>query len=172
MTTVTGHIKWFDTGKGFGFVVADEGGPDILIHANVLYDFGVSSALEGSVITCEVTETERGRQVVDILELDAPIVDPIEVLGDVLPNGVDASELLKTAPLTPARVKWFDKSKGFGFVNTFGSADDIFVHVEVMRAYGFGELDRGEALAVKYTAGTRGLIVIEIKPWEEAIERI
>ncbi|WP_366915539.1 cold shock domain-containing protein, partial [uncultured Lentibacter sp.] len=33
---VRGSVKWFDPVKGFGFVVADTGGPDILLHANVL----------------------------------------------------------------------------------------------------------------------------------------
>ena len=37
---ITGTVKWFDPGKGFGFVVADTGGPDILLHANVLRNFG------------------------------------------------------------------------------------------------------------------------------------
>ena len=45
---VSGHVKWFDPGKGFGFVVSDEGGPDILLHANVLRNFGQSSVSDGA----------------------------------------------------------------------------------------------------------------------------
>ncbi len=41
--TVSGKVKWFDQAKGFGFVVSDEGGSDILLHANVLRNFGQSS---------------------------------------------------------------------------------------------------------------------------------
>ena len=40
---VRGSVKWFDPVKGFGFVVADTGGPDILLHANVLRNFGQNS---------------------------------------------------------------------------------------------------------------------------------
>ena len=45
-TRVSGTVKWFDPSKGFGFVVANEGGPDILLHANVLRNFGQSSVAD------------------------------------------------------------------------------------------------------------------------------
>jgi len=37
---VAGTVKWFDPAKGYGFVVGDGGGSDILLHANVLRNFG------------------------------------------------------------------------------------------------------------------------------------
>lgn len=40
---VEGRVKWFDVGKGFGFIVSDDPGPDILLHANVLRNFGQGS---------------------------------------------------------------------------------------------------------------------------------
>jgi CspA family cold shock protein len=43
---VIGRVKWFDAVKGFGFVVADTGGPDILLHANVLRNFGQGSVAD------------------------------------------------------------------------------------------------------------------------------
>ena len=172
MPALKGHIKWFDPAKGFGFIVPDDGGSDVLLHENVLFDFGLSSVLEGSSVECEVADTTRGRQVTEIFSLDAPIVDPTEVLAEILPEGTDIDELLNMTELMPARVKWFDKSKGFGFVNIFGSADDIFVHVEVMRAYGMAALERGSALAVKYTDGPKGLIAIELKQWDDAVDLV
>ena len=48
-------------------------------------------------------------------------------------------------PLEPARVKWFDKGKGFGFANVFGRPEDVFIHVEVLRQSGFADLQAGEA---------------------------
>ena len=38
--TVTGRVKWFDPARGFGFIVDEAGGSDILLHANVLRNFG------------------------------------------------------------------------------------------------------------------------------------
>ena len=49
-THVTGVVKWFDPTKGFGFVVSDGGGPDILLHANVLRNFGQSSVADSAGI--------------------------------------------------------------------------------------------------------------------------
>ena len=40
--TLTGTIKWFDPVKGFGFIVSYEIDIDILLHANVLRNFGQS----------------------------------------------------------------------------------------------------------------------------------
>jgi len=170
MPALTGQVKWFDPAKGFGFIIPDDGGSDILLHENVLFDFGLSSVLEGSHIECDVADTDRGRQVTEIHKLDAPIVDPTDVLTEILPGGTDIGAMLREAVLLPARVKWFDKSKGFGFVNIFGQSDDIFVHVEVMRAYGMAALERGSALAIKYTDGPKGLIAIELRQWDDAVD--
>ena len=168
MPGLKGHLKWFDATRGFGFVVPEDGGNDVLLHENVLFDFGASTVMEGTFIECEVAETDRGRQVVTIYALDIPQIDPTIVLQEILPENTDIGSLLETSKLHPARVKWFDKSKGFGFVNVFGSAEDIFVHVEVMRAFGMITLERGSALAIKYTDGPKGLIAIELRQWDDA----
>ena len=58
---VHGVVKWFDPAKGFGFILSDAGGPDILIHANVLRNYGQSSVADGSEIEVHVQHTARGR---------------------------------------------------------------------------------------------------------------
>ena len=65
-TNVKGRVKWFDPTKGFGFVVADGGGPDILLHANVLRNFGQSSVADGAGIEISVQETQRGMQAIEV----------------------------------------------------------------------------------------------------------
>lgn len=161
MTTKSGKVKWFDTAKGFGFVVDDLGGSDILLHANVLRDFGLSSVVENSVISAEVVSTDRGEQVSKIISLDLPLESEEARMDSNLPQG-DFSDL----PIEPARVKWFDKSKGFGFVNIFGSSDDVFLHIEVLRAFGMAELLQGEAIGVKTSDGPRGKMVVEVRAWD------
>ncbi len=164
--TVSGHVKWFDPVKGFGFVVSDEGGPDILLHANVLRNFGQSSVVDGAGVEIEAQDTERGVQAITILSITPPVLSDNAGLSDV--DEIDP-ELIRAAPLEPARVKWFDKGKGFGFANIFGKDEDIFLHVEVLRQSGLADLQPGEALAIRVIDGKRGRMAIEVCGWELAI---
>ncbi|OZA11568.1 MAG: hypothetical protein B7Y02_08590 [Rhodobacterales bacterium 17-64-5] len=70
--------------------------------------------------------------------------------------------------LEPARVKWFDKGKGFGFANVFGAADDVFIHAEVLRVSGLSDLMAGEAVALRIIAGRRGRMAVQVLPWDAA----
>jgi len=161
----SGEIKWFDPAKGFGFVVADTGGPDILLHANVLRNFGQGSIADGSRVTIEVQKTDRGLQALEIFEIVPPEDDGSPVLGDmehVTPEEIADMELF------PARVKWFDKAKGFGFANVFGDGRDVFLHIEVLRRSGMADLTTGEAVGLRWIDGDRGLLAVEITPWELA----
>ncbi len=164
---VKGRVKWFDPVKGFGFVVADGGGPDILLHANVLRNFGQSSVADDAEIELDVQNTDRGIQAVAV-----HVIRPSEnVLESGLSDFADLDpEAIRSAPLEPARVKWFDKGKGFGFANTFGSDVDVFVHIEVLRRSGLADLQPGEALAIRTIDGKRGRMATEVCGWERAIK--
>ncbi len=163
---VVGVVKWFDPAKGFGFVVAEEGGPDILLHANVLRNFGQSSVADNAEIEITVQKTARGMQAVEVLRIVPPIVDGDDPDGHQsgLNEPVDLS-----LPLEPARVKWFDKAKGFGFANIFGRSEDIFLHVEVLRRSGLADLQPGEAVSVRVIDGRRGRMAVQVTTWEAAL---
>ncbi len=162
---VQGTVKWFDPVKGFGFVVDENGGPDILLHANVLRNFGQSSVADAAEIEITVQETERGIQAVDVHRIDAPAGGMIEPFVD----GEDPIEIDDDLELLPARVKWFDKAKGFGFANVFGNPEDVFVHVEILRLAGLADLQPGEAVALKVVEGKRGQMAAAVSSWESAM---
>ena len=69
---VQGVVKWFDPSKGFGFVVADGGGADILLHINILRNYGQSSVADGVKVVVETQQTDRGVQVARILSIAPP----------------------------------------------------------------------------------------------------
>jgi CspA family cold shock protein len=164
---VFGQVKWFDPAKGYGFVVSDAGGPDILLHINVLRNFGQSSVADGAVIEVVTHSTERGIQAVEVVSIAPPDRNGTPVLTDFVdmePN------VLRSAPLQPARVKWFDKGKGFGFANIFGLSEDVFLHIEVLRLSGLSDLQPGEALAMRVIDGKRGRMAAEVLAWETACE--
>ncbi|MGZ9809820.1 cold-shock protein [Pseudoroseicyclus sp. H15] len=160
-----GQVKWFDPAKGFGFVISDEGGPDILLHANVLRNYGQSSVADGSRISLRVQQTERGMQAIEITSISPPAGPVTAVLSDLAEMDPDE---LAARPMEPARVKWFDKGKGFGFANVFGLSDDVFIHVEVLRKSGLADLLPGEAVCLRVIDGKRGRMATEVLPWDSA----
>ncbi len=164
-STQMGTVKWFDPVKGFGFIVADEGEVDILLHVNVLRNFGQSSIADGSRVALVAQKTDRGVQATEVISITPP-----EGIHPSLPDlvGLDESRL-KDAPLEASRVKWFDKGKGFGFANVFGRSDDVFVHIDVLRQSGLSDLQPGEAIAMRVIDGKRGLMAVEIKAWEQVV---
>jgi len=162
---VHGRVKWFDPGKGFGFIVADEGGADILLHANVLRNYGQNSVADGAVVSVKVQMTQRGVQAVEVISIEPPqgVSFP---LGDE--NAPADPEEIARLPLEPARVKWFDKAKGFGFANVFGRPEDVFIHIEVLRVSGFADLQAGEAICLRIVEGKRGRMAVQVVSWEAA----
>lgn len=165
---LSGRVKWFDPAKGFGFVVADTGGPDILLHANVLRNFGQSSVADDARVEISVQQTARGRQAVQVFEITPPETGREAPLPDI--EALDPAQIVDL-PLEPARVKWFDKAKGFGFANIFGRREDVFVHIEVLRRSGLADLQPGEAVALRVVQGSRGRMALEVAAWEKALDR-
>lgn len=157
-----GRVKWFDPVKGFGFVTPDDGGPDILLHVNVLRNFGRSSVGDGSTIEFEAQDTDRGRQAIAIFEITEPAAN-----DQLLPD-LPEIETNQASDLLPARVKWFDKAKGFGFANVYGRDEDVFLHIEVLRRSGLADLAPGEALAIRIVDSRRGPIASLVSAWEAA----
>ena len=167
-TRVRGRVKWFDPTKGFGFVVADVGGPDILLHANVLRNFGQSSVADAAGIEITVQETARGMQALEVLSIEPP--EPLAFEGEESGDSGMAEPVDLSLPLEPARVKWFDKVKGFGFANVFGRPEDVFLHIEVLRRSGLADLQPGEAVALRVTDGKRGRMATQVTSWESALK--
>ena len=160
---VHGHVKWFDPAKGFGFIVAEETAADILLHANVLRNFGQGSVADGASVTVKAQQTQRGYQAIEVLSIEPPRGLILPLTEDQAPG---TTEELLALPLEPARIKWFDKVKGFGFGNVFGRPEDVFIHVEVLRVSGFADLQAGEAVCLRIVEGKRGRMAVQVVSWE------
>ena len=81
LQVMQGQVKWFDATKGFGFIVADDSAADILLHANVLRNYGQSSVADGANITVKVQQTTRGIQAVEVV-----VIEPkLALVGEPVP---------------------------------------------------------------------------------------
>ncbi len=162
LVEVAGEIKWFDVSKGYGFIVPDNGLPDVLIHVTTLRRDGFQTAREGARVVCEVLRRAKGLQVFRVLSLDlSTAIHPSQTLParthvQVVPSG--GFEI--------AVVKWFNRVRGFGFVSRGEGTEDIFVHIEIMRRFGMTELKPGESVLVRFGDGPKGLMAAEVRPLE------
>ncbi|OLT44532.1 cold-shock protein [Serinicoccus sp. CNJ-927] len=144
-----GTVSWFDEDKGFGFIAADSGGPDVFVHARALPD-DLPVLDEGDRVMFDVVESERGPQARDVRlaggssrgRRPAPAASRPRSGRRDAPGGAPQRDARGPgrgdARGAAARggegvVARYDAERGFGFITPDAGGADLFVHVSVLR---------------------------------------
>jgi cold shock protein len=157
---ITGVIKWFDVAKGFGFIIPDNGQADVLLHVTCLRRDGYQTILEGTRVVALIQKRDRGYQAFRILSMDtSTAIHPSQ-----MPPVRTHVQVTPSSGLERVIVKWFNRTKGFGFLTRGEGTEDIFIHMETLRRYGITELRPGQSVLVRFGDGDKGLMAAEIHP--------
>jgi CspA family cold shock protein len=163
---LTGIVSWFSATKGFGFVKPSDGSEDVFLHATVLQQFGIADLRDGSTVTCEVVPGKKGRQASLLIDVDESTAQaggarpsrPARSGFDSAPRsgggrpsyGADDES---NGPEIMGVVKWFNGTKGFGFITPDSGGKDVFLHASVLRRAGLNEVEPGQR--VRFTSVER-----------------
>jgi cold shock protein len=155
---IDGLVKWFDVGRGYGFVIPDNGMPDILLHLSCLKRDGFEAPLEGTRVSCEVVARQKGYQCLRVLSVDqSTAIHPVERRART------HNEVQPSTGWVRAKVKWFNRARGFGFASEGEGQGDIFVHMEVLRKTAITELVPDEWIYVRYGDSNKGKMAAEVR---------
>jgi CspA family cold shock protein len=152
-----GVVKFFNPHKGFGFIVRDDGGEDVFVHISAVEQAGLTGLAEGQPL--DFTLVDRGGRVsaTDLKIEGDPL--PVEDRGGGAAGGGDRGggpQRQLTGEKASGTVKFFNATKGFGFITRDDGQPDAFVHISAVERAGMISLNEGDRIEFELEVDRRG----------------
>ena len=169
----TGTVKWFNTAKGFGFIQPDDGGSDVFVHISAVEQAGLHGLNEGDQVQFELEQDRRsGKLSAGQLVVTGQGAAPARRGGGGFGGdrgdrggfgggrggfggersfggggGGGSRQPGAISGSGSGTVKWFNPTKGFGFIQPEGGGQDVFVHISAVEQAGLRGLNEGQLVA-------------------------
>lgn len=184
-------LKWFDPARGFGFVKLSDGSPDALLPATVVQAAGYDALPDGATLHVDLAEGRKGVQVAAIHSVDTSTAVPSRPRGERRPDRFGGNDRFgggndrfgggdhrygggdrfgggerrsADGPTSEMHgtVKWFNASKGFGFITPDDGGRDVFIHVKALERSGLAGLNEQQRVRMSVRQGQKGLEAVSV----------
>jgi CspA family cold shock protein len=150
-----GVVKFFNGAKGFGFIAPDGGGADIFVHVSAVERSGLGGLNEGDLVNYEIEADRRsGKPAAVNIEVTGSGPAPARPPRSGPPRSFDRQgsdggrgPVREAIGAGSGVVKWFNPTKGFGFIQPNGGGGDVFVHISAVERAGLSSLSEGQVVS-------------------------
>ena len=161
-------VKWYNSEKGFGFVEMADGSGDVFLHANSLQNAGFQAVTPGSILQVRVGQGQKGRQVDQVISVTEGTGEAPPARGGFGADRGGFDRPRPSAPRAPRQqangpavemtgiVKWYNATKGFGFISPQSGGKDVFVHATALEQAGLQPLQEGQSVRMNVVQGAKG----------------
>lgn len=150
----SGTVKFFNSAKGFGFIAPHDGGSDVFVHVSAVERAGLSGLNEGDEVAFEIERDRKtGKAAAGDLQLLNAAAGQHGQAPGFAPRGRRAPQVERNrgegSPAGSGQgvVKWFNPTKGFGFIQPADGGGDVFVHISAVERAGLRGLSEGQPIA-------------------------
>jgi CspA family cold shock protein len=153
--TVRGKVKWYNPGKRYGFVELSDGSGDAFLHETALAGISIGSLRPGVTLEFRIVPGQRGRQVTEVISVDSSTAAPPRTPRQTF-KSASSRQPLQARVQEMGSVKWYNSTKGFGFIVLDSGGKDVFVHASALDRAGIMNLSEGQRVFVGIVEGRKG----------------
>lgn len=165
-------VKWFNPDKGFGFVEVADGSGDAFLHIRAVEAAGHSDLQPGTRLEVRTAQGQKGPQVTEVISVDTSTA---QAPAPRAPGGFGAGPGARPRPPRPGfgaggggprhtgpttelmgTVKWYNPTKGFGFIVAEDGGKDVFIHRSVLMRANLPDLVEGQPVRMGVVDGMKG----------------